>query len=82
MYLSSNPNAELWPNTLNGAVRVLAASVVLWAVGAALLFIMAPGLDTFPRLLVFAESVGLTMVACVVLLRRQRRFERLDARAR
>lgn len=82
MYLSSMPTAELWPNTLKGAVRVAAAAAVLWAIAAALLFILAPGLDTFPRLLAFSECVGLTMVACVVLLRRQPRFERLDASAR
>jgi LytS/YehU family sensor histidine kinase len=35
------------------------------------------GVDTLPRLLVFSECVGLTMVACVVVLRRQQRFERL-----
>ncbi len=35
------------------------------------------GVDSFPRLLVFCECMGLTMVACVLLLRRQRRFQRL-----
>jgi two-component sensor histidine kinase len=82
MYLSSTPNAELWPNTLKGAGRVVVAAAVLWAIAAALLFILVPGLETFPRLLLFAECVGLTMVACVLLLRRQRRFERLETRAR
>jgi sensor histidine kinase YesM len=82
MYLSSTPTPELWPNTLKGALRVVAASAVFWAVAAALLFILVPGLETFPRLLVFSECVGLTMVACVVLLRRQRRFELLKASVR
>ena len=70
MYLSLTPTAELWPNTLRGTLKFLSAAVVLFAITAALLYILAPGLDSFPRLLVFHESVGLTMVACVVLLRR------------
>jgi signal transduction histidine kinase len=65
-----------------GALKLLAASTVLWAIAAALLYILAPGLDTFPRLLVFHESVGLTMVACGVLLRRQRVFDRLKTSTR
>jgi signal transduction histidine kinase len=82
VYLSSTPTGELWPNTLRGALKLLAAAAVLCAITAALLFILAPGLDTFPRLLVFHESVGLTIVACVVLLRRLRRFDRLRASVR
>jgi hypothetical protein len=82
MYLSSTPRAELWPRSPRGAVRFVAASAVVWAVAAALLFILVPGLDSFPRLLVFSECVGLTMVACVVLLQRQRRLERLGAGTR
>ena len=77
MYLSSTPRTAPWPSTPKGALQFVAASAVVWAVAAALLFILVPGLDTFARLLVFSECVGLTMVACVVLLRRQRRLERL-----
>jgi len=75
MYLSSTPRTELWPSTTKGAVQFVAASALLWAVVAGLMFIL--GVDSLPRLLVFSECVGLTMTACVVLLRRQRRFERL-----
>jgi len=82
MYLSSTPHAALWLGTPRGAVQFVAASAVVWAIAAALLFILVPGLDTFPRLLVFSECVGLTMVACVVLLQRQRRLERLAAGTR
>jgi sensor histidine kinase YesM len=82
VYLSSTPTGELWPNTLRGALKLLAATAVLCAVSAALLYILAPGLDTFARLLVFHESVGLTMAACVVLLRRQRLFDRLKMSTR
>jgi hypothetical protein len=82
VYLSSTSTAELWPNTLKGALKLFAISALLWAVAAALLYILAPGLDTFPRLLVFHESVGLTMVACGALLRRQRRFDGLKTSTR
>ncbi|MBX3601826.1 MAG: histidine kinase [Rubrivivax sp.] len=47
-----------------------------------MLFVLVPELDTYPRLLVFSECVGLTMVACVVLLRRQRLLERLTTGTR
>jgi signal transduction histidine kinase len=77
MYLSPAPSTDLWPSTPKRAVRLAAASAVLWAVVAALFFIT--GLDTFPRMLVFCESIGLVMVACVVLLQPQRRFRRLAA---
>ena len=77
MYLSSTPTTELWPSTPKGAVQFVAASAVLLAVVAALMFTL--GVDTFPRLLVFAECQGLTIVACVLLLRRPRRFQRLAA---
>ena len=49
-------------------MRLVAASAVVWAVAAALLFVVVPGIDTLGRLLVFSECVGLTMTVCVVLL--------------
>lgn len=74
MYLSSKPTSELWPDTLMGALRAVAVAAVFWALAATLLYVISPGLDTWPRLLVFSECVGLTMVACVLLLRRARAF--------
>jgi len=74
--------AGLWPDTLKGALRAIAVAAVLWALAATLLYILSPGLDTYPRLLVFSECVGLTMVACVVLLRRTRAFARLETTTR
>ncbi|MEO3690643.1 sensor histidine kinase [Roseateles paludis] len=82
MYLSSTSRSALWANTRKGALQLVSASAVVWAVAAALLFVVVPGLDTFARLLVFSECVGLTMAVCVVLLRRQRRLERLGAGTR
>jgi len=74
MYLSSTRTAELWPDTLKGALRASAIAAVFWALAATLLYLLSPGLDTWPRLLVFHECVGMTMVACVLLLRRTRAF--------
>lgn len=76
MYLSSPPHAELWPDTLKGVLRAIVVAAVFWALAATLLFLLSPGLDTWPRLMVFSECVGLTMVACVLLLRRTRAFSR------
>jgi len=82
MSSSTTRIAGLWPDTLKGALPAIAVSAVFWALAATLLFILAPGLDTFPRLLVFSECVGLTMVACVLLLRRTRPFARLEPMTR
>jgi sensor histidine kinase YesM len=82
MYLSSTPTAELWPDTLKGALRAIAIAAILLALAATLLYVLSAGLDTWPRLLVFHESVGLTMVACVLLLRRTRAFTRFQPMAR
>ncbi len=82
MYLSSTPAVTPWPDTAKGALGIVAASAVVWSVAASLLYVLAPGLETYPRLLVFSECVGLTMAASVVLLRRQRRLERLPAGTR
>jgi signal transduction histidine kinase len=76
MYLSSTRTDELWPDTLRGALRAVAVATVFWALAATLLYVLSPGLDTWPRLLVFHESVGLTMMACVLLLLRMRAFAR------
>ena len=82
MYLSSTPTAELWPDTLKGALRAIAVAAVFWALAATLLYLLSPGLDTWPRLLVFHECVGLTMVACVLLLRHTRVFARFKPMTR
>jgi sensor histidine kinase YesM len=74
MYLSSTPTAELWPDTLKGVLRAIAVAAVFWALAATLLYLLSPGLDTWSRLLVFHECVGMTMVVCVLLLRRMRAF--------
>jgi signal transduction histidine kinase len=71
--ISASPRRIFW----TAPARLIAGSALFWALSAAVLFVVAPGLDTFPRLIVFAECVGMTMVACVLLLRRSRHFPRL-----
>jgi signal transduction histidine kinase len=82
MYVASTTTTELWPDTLKGALRAVAVAAVFWALSATLLYLLSPGLDTWPRLLVFHECVGLTMMACVLLLRRMRTFARFKPMTR
>jgi signal transduction histidine kinase len=82
MSTSTTQTAIRWTDRLRGALPAFAVSFVFWALAATLLFFLVPGLETLPRLLVFSECVGLTMVACVILLRRTRNFARLEPLAR
>lgn len=82
MYLSSRRTDELWPDTRQGALRAIAIAAVFLALAATLLYVLSPGLDTWPRLLVFHESVGLTMVACMLLLRHIHAFARFASMTR
>ena len=56
MYLSSTPTAELWPDTLKGALRAIAIAAVFWAHAATLLYLLSPGLDTWPRPALYLEK--------------------------
>ena len=76
MSLSTTPIASHRPARRKGALPVLAAAAAFWAIASTLLYFLVPGLETYPRLLVFHESVGLTMMACVLMLLRTRRFDR------
>ncbi|CAD5371423.1 Autolysin sensor kinase [Rubrivivax sp. A210] len=70
------------PATPRRALAALAAAMLFWALAATLLFLLAPGLETWPRLLLLAECVGLTMGACVLLLARVPRLARLAPASR
>ncbi len=74
--MSSLPDAaiRLTPENWPGALRLLAGSALFWALAAGVLFIAAPGLDTFGRLLVFNECVGMTIIVVAMLLRPSRWF--------
>src|SRR5690349_23674791 len=73
---STVPIATAWPDRLKVALPVIVAAAGFWALASTLLYVLVPGIETYPRLLVFHECVGLTMMACVVLLLRTRRFDR------
>ncbi len=82
MSASRTPFASLWPDRLKSALPIVLASAVFWALAASLLFVLVPGLETYPRLLLFSECVGLTMVAVVLWLQRSRRVARFRPIAR
>jgi signal transduction histidine kinase len=73
-----NAAIRLAPRTWQGTLRLVAGLALFWALSAAVLFIAAPGLDTFGRLLVFNECVGMGMVAFALLLRPSRWFPRIS----
>jgi sensor histidine kinase YesM len=75
MSSSTTPNASRWPVRLKGALPVIVAAAAFWALASTLLYFLVPGLETYPRLLVFHECVGLTMMASVLVLLRTRRFD-------
>lgn len=67
---------------LRGVLQTLLLAAAFWAVAAVLLFLVVPGIETLPRLLMFAECVGLTMVAIAVFLRRTQHFARFSPTSR
>jgi signal transduction histidine kinase len=66
------------PSTWAGAGRLLAGSAAFWALAAALLHQAVPSAESFPRLLVFTECVGLTMTLAILLLKSSSPFWRLE----
>ena len=65
---------RLTPDTWQHTLWLIAGSALFWALEAWLLFTVAPGLETLPRLLVFSECVGMAIVIGVLVLRRSRWF--------
>ncbi|HQR69890.1 MAG TPA: histidine kinase [Burkholderiaceae bacterium] len=74
--------ASPWPDRLKGTLPIMIAAAAFWALASTLLYFLSPGLETYPRLLVFHECVGLTMVACALLLRRTHRLDRFHPTVR
>lgn len=60
------------PQSWRGAVQLIAGFGLFWAFAAGLLYLTVPGLETFPRLLVFHEFGGTAIVVCALLMRRAR----------
>ncbi|WP_374513615.1 sensor histidine kinase [Niveibacterium sp.] len=75
-------HTDLWPEAIGEALQATVASALAWALAATLLYFLAPGLGSFSRVLMFSECVGITMVACVLALRRSQRLARLRPASR
>jgi len=60
------------------AAQLVAGALLFWALAAGALFVAAPGGDSYARLLVFSESVGMAIVAIALLLRPARWFPRIS----
>lgn len=58
-------------------MQLIAGSMLFWALAAALLFVAAPGVDSFHRLLVFSECVGMAILGFASVLRPSRWFPKL-----
>jgi sensor histidine kinase YesM len=70
--MSSVPHTvvRLAPNGFQRMLWLIAGSALFWALEAWLVFSVAPGLETFPRLLVFSECVGVAITLCALVLHR------------
>ena len=72
--MSSLPLAaiRLSPRTWRGALGWIVGWALFWALAAGVLYVAAPGLDSYARLLVFNECSGMAIVLFAMLLRRSR----------
>lgn len=68
----SKPSYLFHPESLGGAVKVIAGFALFWAFASVLLFFAAPGLDSFGRILIFQECSGTAIVVIALLVRRSR----------
>ena len=64
------PLVDFWRT----AARQIAVASLFWALAATILYFLAPGIETFPRLLLFSECSGTSIVVIFILLRRLRWF--------
>jgi hypothetical protein len=82
MASTSNFSGQFSPDTWQDALRLIAGFSLFWALAAGLLFIAAPGLETFGRLLVFHECGGTVIIVCALLIRRSRWFPKASPMVR
>ena len=68
----------LTPTNWRAVLQLLAAALLFWALAAGALFVAAPGGDSYLRVLVFSESVGMAILAIALLLRPARWFPRVS----
>ena len=62
------------PATWRMAAKQLVGAAIFWALAATILYFLSPGLETYARLMLFAECSGLAMMVIFILLRRLRWF--------
>ncbi|MCV2366897.1 sensor histidine kinase [Roseateles oligotrophus] len=72
-------NTRPTPKTWQGLLRLTLGSALFWALAASVLFIAAPGVDSWGRLLVFSECVGMGIVGTAMLLRTSRWFPNIGS---
>jgi len=70
----ANPSDIFHPETIRGALKLIAGFALFWAFASVLLFFAAPGLDSFGRILIFQECSGTAIVVIALLVRRLRWF--------
>lgn len=78
MFAFPNATIRLAPREVRDVLRLVAGWALFWALVAGILYIAAPGLETYGRLLVFSECAGMAIVAVAMLLRPSRWFPRIS----
>lgn len=63
-------SAAFWRTT----ARQIAVGALVWGLASTILYFLAPGIETYGRLLLFSECSGTSMVIIFILLRRLRWF--------
>ncbi len=58
------------PDTLQFATKLIAGSALFWGLASTLLYFLAPGIETYRRLLTFGQCTGISIIAVVLILRR------------
>ncbi|MEO8103670.1 MAG: histidine kinase [Betaproteobacteria bacterium] len=64
------PPADFW----RASARQIGIACLIWALASTILYFLAPGIETFPRLLLFSECSGTAITIIFILLRRLRWF--------
>lgn len=65
-------------DTWRAPAKLIAGFALFWAMAAGVLYLAAPGLESFGRLLLLNESSGTAIVVCVLLIRRARWFAKAN----
>jgi signal transduction histidine kinase len=79
MTLLPTANTRPTPKTWQGLLRLTLGSALFWALAASVLFLAAPGVDSWGRLLVFSECNGMGIVGIAMLLRSSRWFPNIES---